>query len=130
MAGPSRREQNSRPAPEVEAHSDRSVEDAFSTRWLPRLPPKLMERIEGWGYDKMPDLAGKCFIVTGGTSGIGQVAARELALHGAHVIAASTQRGRVLQTCTARPPGAPPSWSPWTPPCSFLDSRPSGVPSA
>ena len=97
MAGPSRREQSSRPAAEVEAHSDRSLEDAFSTRWLPRLPPKLMERIEEWGYGKMPDLAGKCFIVTGGTSGIGQIAAKELALHGAHVVAASPTRGRGLE---------------------------------
>jgi NAD(P)-dependent dehydrogenase (short-subunit alcohol dehydrogenase family) len=89
MASTSHDDQPRRAPAEAEAGGDRSLHGAVSTRRLPRLPPRLLERIEGWGYDRMPDLTGKLYVVTGGTSGIGQVAAHHLASAGAHVIAAS-----------------------------------------
>lgn len=70
-------------------HSSAQPGDVLSTRWLPGAPPKLMEKLEGWGYDKMPDLSGKTFIVTGGNSGIGREVSKHLALKGAHVVIAS-----------------------------------------
>lgn len=65
------------------------IMDLFSTRWMPNAPPGLMRVLEGWGYESLPDLTGKIFIVTGGTSGLGQVASCQLAKVGAHVIVAS-----------------------------------------
>ncbi len=41
-----------------------------------------------WTYDEIPDLTGQTAIVTGASSGIGTVEARELAKHGAHVVLA------------------------------------------
>jgi NAD(P)-dependent dehydrogenase (short-subunit alcohol dehydrogenase family) len=59
------------------------------TRKLPMVPPRAMAAIEGWGYDSLGSLQGQVFIVTGGTSGIGAEASRELAKKGAHVIIAA-----------------------------------------
>lgn len=45
-----------------------------------------------WTIDGLPDLTGKTIMVTGGTSGIGKEAARELARRGAHVVLPSITR--------------------------------------
>ncbi|MEI6867208.1 MAG: SDR family NAD(P)-dependent oxidoreductase [Actinomycetes bacterium] len=49
----------------------------------------------GWDVTDIPDLAGKRFLITGGTSGLGRASAMELARHGADVTitARSAQKG-------------------------------------
>jgi hypothetical protein len=41
------------------------LSDLLSTKWLPQIPPRLMAFIEGWGYDSLPDLSDKVFLITG-----------------------------------------------------------------
>jgi NAD(P)-dependent dehydrogenase (short-subunit alcohol dehydrogenase family) len=47
-----------------------------------------MAKTANWTADKMPDLSGKTIIVTGGNSGIGYEACKQLAHKGAHVVLA------------------------------------------
>jgi NAD(P)-dependent dehydrogenase (short-subunit alcohol dehydrogenase family) len=56
-----------------------------------------MTRNRDWTAEDMPDLTGKTAVVTGGNSGIGFTAARELARHRAHVILACRDRGKAQE---------------------------------
>jgi NAD(P)-dependent dehydrogenase (short-subunit alcohol dehydrogenase family) len=56
-----------------------------------------MTRNGDWTAEDMPDLAGKTAVVTGGNSGIGFAAARELARHRAHVILACRDRSKAQE---------------------------------
>lgn len=67
-----------------------------------------------WTFHDIPDLTGRVAIVTGANSGVGYVAARELAGHGARVIAAgrSAERGRAaVEEIRAERPGADIRWA-------------------
>jgi NAD(P)-dependent dehydrogenase (short-subunit alcohol dehydrogenase family) len=57
---------------------------------------------EGWTSSFMPDLSGKRFLITGGTSGLGLEAARALVAKGAHVTitARKEEKGRTAQAAT------------------------------
>jgi NAD(P)-dependent dehydrogenase (short-subunit alcohol dehydrogenase family) len=57
---------------------------------------------EGWTSSFMPDLSGKRFLITGGTSGLGLEAARALVAKGAHVTitARKEEKGRAAQAAT------------------------------
>src|SRR5882757_3196018 len=56
-----------------------------------------MAQHERWGAADIPDLSGKTAIVTGGNSGIGFEAARELARKRAHVILACRDLGKAQE---------------------------------
>jgi NAD(P)-dependent dehydrogenase (short-subunit alcohol dehydrogenase family) len=53
-----------------------------------------------WTADDIPDLAGQTIIVTGGNSGIGFEAARQMARKGAHVILACRDKGKAAEAIT------------------------------
>ena len=62
-----------------------------------------------WTPERLPDLSGKAFAITGGNSGLGLEAAKILAKKGARVVitARSEQRGKpALEAIRAHAPGA------------------------
>jgi NAD(P)-dependent dehydrogenase (short-subunit alcohol dehydrogenase family) len=62
-----------------------------------------------WRTDDIPDLTGRTAVVTGATSGLGTVTARELARHGAHVVLTARDAGRgaaTVERLRAAVPGA------------------------
>lgn len=56
--------------PEENAKHSPHLIDVVGTRWLPQIPPRLMAFIEGWGYDSLPNLTGRVFVVTGTLIGL------------------------------------------------------------
>ena len=52
----------------------------------------------GWSVDDVPDLTGRRALVTGVTSGLGEVTARELARAGAEVVLAARNPDKLEQT--------------------------------
>ena len=65
--------------------------------------------VPGWTADDIPDLTGRRTVVTGATSGLGEVTAVELARHGAHVVLAARDTARGEQAAArvrAAAPGA------------------------
>lgn len=50
-----------------------------------------------WTADRIPDLSGRTFIVTGANSGLGLATTRQLARHGAHVILAVRDEAKGLR---------------------------------
>lgn len=62
-----------------------------------------------WNQEKLPDLNGRVYAVTGATGGIGYFAAEQLAVAGAEVVLASrseTKLARARETIRAHAPGA------------------------
>ncbi len=50
-----------------------------------------------WNYSRIPDLQGKVFVVTGGNSGIGYHAVKQLAAKNAHVVMAGRSEERCME---------------------------------
>ena len=65
--------------------------------------------MSAWTADRIPDQTGRRVVVTGASSGLGEVTARELARKGAHVVLAVRDRGKGEASATrirAAVPGA------------------------
>ena len=65
--------------------------------------------VPGWTADDIPDLTGRRAVVTGATSGLGEVTAVELARHGTHVVLTARDADRGEQAAArvrAAAPGA------------------------
>ena len=65
--------------------------------------------LPGWTADDIPDLSGRRAIVTGATSGLGEVTAVELARRGAHVVLAArdaARGGRARESVLRAAPGS------------------------
>jgi NAD(P)-dependent dehydrogenase (short-subunit alcohol dehydrogenase family) len=60
-----------------------------------------MSRSRPWSTDDMPDLTGRIAVVTGANSGLGRVAAEELARAGAHVVLACRDQSRAAAAIDA-----------------------------
>ncbi|OLR95558.1 oxidoreductase [Actinokineospora bangkokensis] len=63
----------------------------------------------GWTAADLPDLGGRTFVVTGGTSGLGFQTCRELARHGGHVVLTARDAAKgaaAVAEITAEVPGA------------------------
>ena len=59
-----------------------------------------------WTPDRLPDLRGKTYLITGGNSGIGLEAAKMLAAAGGKIIVASRNRDKAAAAVEALPDGA------------------------
>ena len=59
-----------------------------------------------WTPERLPDLRGKTYLITGGNSGIGLEAAKMLATAGGKIIIASRNRGKAIAASETLPDGA------------------------
>ena len=63
--------------------------------------------VPGWTTDEIPDLTGRRAVVTGATSGLGEVTAVELARHGAHVVLTARDAARGAEAASRVRDAAP-----------------------
>ena len=85
------------PSWSVDDREGRCAQSPQDTGRSPRVLADGRRFHEYWSADAIPDLTAKVAVVTGGNSGVGRAAAKELARHGADTILAcrSPTRGRM-----------------------------------